>query len=391
MVLELFRELETLSIPAISERTALSKTTVGKIIDYFLNQGIISGAGKGESTLEGGKRPELFQLKSESGLAIGIHVHHLQLYAVLTDLKAQILHSITLPLKNDESEGEVIKKIKITFNRFFSESKRSPKKLIGVGLGFPAIANLQAGIIRTSPWFPSWGEDLPFQKSLEEELNLNVPVIIDNECRFQVFAEKERGMARNRKNIIAIYIRAGIVAGIMINNEIKRGVHYLAGEIGHMVINPLGPDICNCGSRGCFEAMVYENRLLKKAIQAAPDFPSSLIFQSKKPEQIIIEDIFYASNNRDELAVRLLDDIIDWFAIAFSNIIMMIDPEIIVIQGIYAKAGDYFLTHLREKVNKRVLPRIKKEVEIEYSNFGPEVFALGAALLIISDHFKENH
>ena len=52
----------------------------------------------------------------------------------------------------------------------------------------------------------------------------------------------------------------------MINNEIKRGVHYLAGEIGHMVINPLGRDICNCGSRGCFEAMLYEKRLLKKVL-----------------------------------------------------------------------------------------------------------------------------
>jgi len=389
MVLELFRDRKTLSIPTISEQTSLSKTTVSKIIEYFLQVGVILGVGKGDSTVEGGKRPELFQLNNESGLAVGIQIHHLRLFSVLTDLKGRIIHSVALPLEEDESNESVVKKIHEVFNRLFVESKRSPEKLIGLGVGFPSITDFRNGIIRMSPWFPSWGEDLPFQKSLEEELNLSVPVIIDNECRFQVLAEKERGVARNRKNIIAVYIRAGVVAGIMVNNEIKRGVHYLAGEIGHMIINPLGPDICNCGSRGCFEAMVYESRILKKAIQASLDHPSSLVFQNKKPERIAIEDIFYAYNQKDELATKLLDEIIGWFAIAFSNIIMMIDPEIIVIQGIYAKAGHYFLDNLRERVNQLVLPKIKKDVDIEYSKFGPEVCALGAALFTISAHFKQ--
>jgi len=390
MVLDLFRDQEVISIPHISEITALSKTTVGKIIDHFVKEDVIFSVGKGESTHEGGKRPDLFQLNSELGLAIGIQIHHLRLYSVLTDLKAKILHAVALPLENDEGLEEVIKKIRIALERLFSESNRSPKKLIGIGLGFPAITNFRNGIIRNSPWFPSWGVNIPFQKLLEEALGLEVPVILDNECRFQVFAEKERGVARNRENIVSVYVEAGIVAGIMVKSEIKRGVHNLSGEIGHMVINPQGSDICNCGSRGCFEAMVYESRLLKKALNAFLEFPSSLIFQAKKPDQIRIEDIFNAANYHDELGKNLLDEIIGWFAIAFSNIIMMIDPQIIVLQGIYARAGDYFLDNLRNRVNRLVLPKIKKEVEIAYSNFGTEACALGAALFMISGHFKHD-
>jgi len=390
MVLELFREQTTLSIPSISEQTALSKTTVGKIIEYFLEEKVILGVGKGDSTVEGGKRPELFRLNVESGLAVGIQIHHLHLYAVLTDLKAHILHSVILPLETDENKESVIKKVQAASQRLFVESNRSPDKLIGMGIGIPGIVNFRDGIIRTSPWFPSWGSEISFQKMLEQELALDIPIIIDNECRFQVFAEKERGVARNRENIIAVYTRAGIAAGIIVNGEIKRGAHYLSGEIGHMVINPDGHDLCSCGSRGCFEAMVYESRLLEKAIQASAEFPSSLILKNRGPEQIKIEDIFYASNQGDELAIKLLDEVIGWFAIAFSNIIMMIDPEIIVLQGIYAGAGDYFLDRLKRKVNLIVLPKIKKEVDIEYSVFGPEVCALGAALFMISGHFKQD-
>ena len=389
MVLDLFRNQDTLSIPRISDITALSKTTVGKIVEHFFKEGAVISAGKGASTDEGGKKPDLFQLNSVLGLAVGIQVHHLALYAVLTDLKANILHSVVMPMDNDEGLETVLQKIHTAFDRLFSESGHPPERLVGMALGFPAITNFRNGIIRTSPWFPSWGEEVLFQQSLIKELDVGAPVFIDNECRFQVLAEKKCGVAQNRKNIIAVYIRAGIVAGIMVNNEIKRGVHYLAGEIGHMVINPIGDDICNCGSRGCFEAMVYEHRLLKKAKLAAPKYPSSKIFEHNPPERIIIEDIFDAANKKDELAKQLIDEIIGWFAIAFSNLIMMVDPEIIVIQGIYAKAGDYFLENLRQQVNSCVLPKIKKDVDIAYTHFGPEVSPLGAALFVISDYFSK--
>lgn len=388
MVLDLFRHYDLISIPEISAKTSLSKTVVGKNVEYFLSDGLLLSAGKGESTNEGGKRPNLYQLNSEMGLAVGIQIHHLRLYSVLTNLKSNILHTVIMNLADDEALESILQKISTATRGLFSESGRSFAKLLGIGIGFPAITNFRDGVIRTSPWFPSWGVDIVPETSLKNALGQDVSIILDNECRFQVLAERELGVARNRENIVSVYIGAGTVAGIMVNDELKRGVHNLAGEIGHMVVNPFGKEICNCGGRGCFESMVYEHRLLKKALDLASEYPASLIFENNNPGVISMEDIFSAANSGDELATKLLDEVIGWFAIAFSNITMMVDPEIIVIQGIYAKAGNYFIENLRERVNGLVLPKIKKEVEIKYSKYGPEACALGAALFIISDYFK---
>ncbi|GAI09161.1 unnamed protein product [marine sediment metagenome] len=74
--------------------------------------------------------------------------------------------------------------------------------------------------------------------------------------------------------------------------------------------------------------------------------------------------------------MELMDDVISWFAVGISNIILLYDPQIIVIQGIFAKAGEYFLDNLRIKVNEISLPKIKKETKIEYSKLGDLIFKI---------------
>lgn len=170
--------------------------------------------------------------------------------------------------------------------------------------------------------------------------------------------------------------------------EIRRGDHYLVGEIGHMIIDPDGREICVCGGKGCFEAMVSTNRIVKMAREKYKDYPNSLIFDSKSPDNIDICDVFKAANKGDVLATELLDDLINWFAIGVSNVILTYDPQIVIIQGIYTKAGDYFLKNLQKKVNEISLFAIKRETEIRYSTLGDKAGVLGAASYVISKYFE---
>ncbi|GAI17169.1 unnamed protein product, partial [marine sediment metagenome] len=106
-----------------------------------------------------------------------------------------------------------------------------------------------------------------------------------------------------------------LVAGVIIENEIKRGNHYLIGEIGHMIIDPEGREICACGGKGCFEAMVSTNRILRMAKEKHKEYPDSIIFNGNNPDAIDIYDIFDASNKGDKLASNIMDDVINWFGI----------------------------------------------------------------------------
>ena len=122
---------------------------------------------------------------------------------------------------------------------------------------------------------------------------------------------------------------------------------------------------------------------------ARTEYPDSRIFKENSADGITAETIFESAGKGDPLARICLDTMINWFAIAFSNLIVVNDPEIIVIQGIYAKAGDYFIDSLTQRVNRLVLSKIKKDVVIRYSEIGPEIGALGASLFVISEYFKQ--
>jgi predicted NBD/HSP70 family sugar kinase len=174
----------------------------------------------------------------------------------------------------------------------------------------------------------------------------------------------------------------------MVKDEIKRGVHYLAGEIGHMIINPSDDIACSCGGRGCFEVLVSTHRVLEKAQMMKTNYPDSAVFSDTGGDTPQIVTIFEAANSGDTLARLLLDDVIKWFTIGISNIILMYDPEIVIIQGVYSQAGPYFLNNLRSGVNTCSLIRIRKNVEIQYSNLGKNRGVLGGGAFIVSEYFN---
>ncbi|MFZ3386282.1 MAG: ROK family protein, partial [Candidatus Hydromicrobium sp.] len=162
----------------------------------------------------------------------------------------------------------------------------------------------------------------------------------------------------------------------------------LIGEIGHMIVDPEAREICACGGKGCFEAMVSTSRILRMAKDKYKEYPDSIIFNNNSPDGIDISDVFDASNKGDKLALDLMNDAIKWFGIGISNIILMYDPQIVIIQGIFTKSGEYFLENLRKIINKISLFSIKRETEIKYSKLGDKAGVLGAASYVLSMYFE---
>ncbi len=146
-----------------------------------------------------------------------------------------------------------------------------------------------------------------------------------------------------------------------------------------------------CGAMGCLNALVRVEDVIEKAVQGAVLRPESVLFKDHVSENLVIEDIFSASNVGDPFAMELMDEVIDWFAIGISNSYAIYDPDLIVLQGVFTGAGDYFLNELRRKAENMVLKRMKKDFRIEYSPLGTEREVVGGATLVLRDYFeKEN-
>jgi glucokinase len=136
--------------------------------------------------------------------------------------------------------------------------------------------------------------------------------------------------------------------------------------------------------------MASARRILVLAREAAARFPDSLLAPALADASVRLDDVCIAAAQGDPLSLYLIDDVARWFLIGIANIIMVNDPELIVIQGAYVKAGSCFLDKLREGIRHIGLPDVEKKIHIEYSRLGEERGVLGAAALMISDFFSQN-
>mgnify|MGYP005848277627 CR=1 FL=1 len=391
-ILNLLRDADELAVSELAEKAKLSKPTIMKIMKYYIDKGLVIISGKGSSTEEGGKKPNIFKFNANGGYAIGMVITASKLKAAMTNLKGDIISSISADLEYNENLDSVISKISDIYNGFIKNISINGANVIGMAIGIYGLTDYDRGIVFYSPHYPSWGKNIKMREKIQKVIRDNVPIILDNISRFQVFGERALGVAKNLNNVVSIMAGYGLGSGVIIEGDIKRGQHKIMGEVGHMVINPSEEMLCACGSKGCFEVMVSVDRLKKIIEMNKTLYRDSEIFDSNPDNVDIInldpEKIFKAYRDKDKLANLALNDILNWFGVGLSNIILIYDPQLIVIHGIYTRAGGEFLKKLRKKVDQIALTSVKKETKIKYSELGEMAGVLGAATYVINKFFE---
>ncbi len=390
-VLSLIRSRATFSVAEISHAVRLSKTTVKKTIDLLAAMKLVLSAGKGESTEEGGKKPELYKFNRNFGYVISIHVTPDAIIAVTADLCADITYYKRQEVAAERDLDFILVQLVEIIRGFVAMKASSSEKLVGIVVALPGLADASRGLSIYSPHYPSWGRNVPLVQLLREKLGegYDVPLFIDCVNRYQAVAEREKGVAGGVTNFIIIdALNEGLGSGIITHGELMRGSQGLSGEIGHMTVNPVDGPLCICGNRGCFEAMVSARRLRELIRDARARGVSSLLFTNGMPDDIPLDAICDLASKGDPFCTSLIDDVARWFIVGLGNIIMVNDPELIIIQGQYVKAGTCFLEKLRDGVRHIGLPDVEKQVRIEYSTLGEERGVIGAAAFAIADFFS---
>jgi predicted NBD/HSP70 family sugar kinase len=391
-VLNLIREHDTVSVAELAPKSKLSKTTVKKMIDLLVSLKLVSSAGKGLSTDEGGKKPELFRFNQDYGYVISLHITPEVIMAAASDLGAELSHFHRSEVGPQRDLEPILDRLVGEIRRLRALKADTGEKLIGVVVALPGLADSSRGISIYSPHYHSWGRNVPFLDLLRERLGelRAVPLFVDCVNRYQAFAERVKGVAAGVRNFMIIdAINVGLGAGIFLHGELMRGHQSLSGEIGHMTVNPIDGPLCNCGNRGCFEAMVSAKRLRELACDARKRGVDSLLFREGSADDFELERVCELAGRGDSLCGTLIDEVARWFAVGLGNIILVNDPELVVIQGQYVKAGEGFLKRVREGIRSIGLPDVEKTVRIEFSVMGEERGVIGGAAFVVSDFFAK--
>lgn len=248
-----------------------------------------------------------------------------------------------------------------------------------VGVGCAGTVD-RRGVVRASPNIPTLIE-FPLADTLSSRLGL--PVIADNDATTATWAEVQTGAARGISDVVFVALGTGIGAGIVLDGELRRGAQGFAGEAGHMVIHPEGPE-CVCGRLGCWEVFASGRALGRLTREAAAEgrVPAIVEFAGGDIDAIRGEHVSALVAEGDPEALMMLDELGWWVGLGLTNLVNILDVAAAVIGGGLSEIGKPLLTAIRYGYNGLMHDSDHRpELNIVGALHGGRAGAIGAALL----------
>lgn len=248
---------------------------------------------------------------------------------------------------------------------------------VGVSFGGP----VREGVVLLSHHVPDW-EDFPLAEWLRE--HFGAPVAVENDANAAALGEWRYGAGRGTRYFLYVTVSTGVGGGIVIGGELYRGADGLAGEIGHMVVDPDGPR-CTCGRRGCLEAFAAGPAIARRARELLASHHRSgegriiLELVGGDPSRITAREVAAAAARGDPLAAEILREAGEALGFGLAQAITLLNPERVALGGGVVKAGEPFLAHVRKAAEMWAFPGAR--VEIALAELGDDAPLWGAAAL----------
>lgn len=285
-------------------------------------------------------------------------------------LKSRIIKTLSV-----EGVDNTLERIWKTIQELAQELDINKENIKGIGLGIPGPV-LEQSIVAFFANFP-WEKNINIKEKLEKLTGIETK--LDNDANIIALGEAKYGAAKGSKSSVTVALGTGIGGGIYIDGKLVSGAKGAGGEVGHMKIVKDGK-LCGCGQRGCFEAYVSATGLIREAVSRLTVNKQNLLYKMIDGDLMKLEakDIFDAAREGDTFSLDLVDYEAEYLALGIANILNIINPEVVVLGGGVALAGDILLNPMKEKMVKYALPVTLEELKIVQGILGNEAGIKGA-------------
>ena len=369
LLLRLLWTRREISRAELARVTGLSRSTVSAIVNDILATGIVSETRAGSSN--GGRRPILLGFNDDARVILGLDIGASHVGGVVTNLRGQILQRQERAISTRDAPREALDAITEVANELLQDNR---SQILGAGVGVPAPIDRSTGrILRTV--MPAWAE---IDVARELSQRIGCPVRLDNDANLGALAEYWWGAGQDGGDLVFVKVATGIGAGLLIRGEIVDGAHGVAGELGHLSIDPNGPP-CICGVNGCLNVIVGTQALLSRAEARRPHFPDSVLPSSG----IDLPALIHAGQQEDELALEIFRFAGERLGTGLANLLNVLDPSTIVVGGDITRVGEPLMAPIRQTVLRRTLISSFSDERVVRSQIDKQSVALGAATLIL--------
>ncbi|WP_116950065.1 ROK family transcriptional regulator [Jiangella endophytica] len=364
-VLSAIRAAGTARVTDLIRATGLSRPTVSAAVSTLMADGWVEETEAPEPDLPRMGRPaRVLRFRADARYVLGIDVGPHKIYCAVADLSGTVVSRVRRDVDEASSHAQLLEQVEATMGQALAAVPVASSTLAAVGIGTPGIVDEQRGAVVQAPSIPGWS-------SLELgglfRRNVECSVRVENDVNLAVMAERWNGVGGDAENLILVQWGARVGAAVLVHGELHRGAHGAAGELGFLELEE-EPEGVQPDGLGPLESAAGTAWILRRA--------RSLGFDGADAAAVLA-----AAAAGDARAVQAVDEACARLSRGLASFVSAIDPELVIIGGSVALAGDAMLAGLRRHLSRRALvtPRL------ELSQLGDDAVALGAVRLALSD------
>jgi len=371
---------EPLSRAQICELTGLSQPAVSTLTRRLLETGALVEVGARPS-VGGGRRERELAIHAEHAWVVGVKVSLHQITISLADFAGGVRNTVKVPLAAPVTPAVLVRTLVRRIEACLASAGGTVRqRLAGVGVALPGFIDSMRGEVHWSAVLRGTrGESVVhLTQSLTEALG--VPVFIENDANMLALAEQWFGQAARLSNVAVVTLEHGLGLGLVLNGELYRGHSGLAAELAHLQVEPGGRP-CRCGKRGCLETLVTHDALVRDA-QAAGVLPA----QAEMSFEAVV-DAFAAlvekARGGDARALQIFTRHGQLLGQWLGNVVNLVAPQLVILDGGGIVAADLYEAALRDAMEQAMVLPHRGRVTLVVRHRGDEVWARGAASLVL--------
>lgn len=317
-------------------------------------------------------------MKASDKPVIAIDIGGTKYIVGVIDAKGQILSRIYRYTLSAEGLKRMTARLMSAIDDAVKQSKVKSAELGGIGVAYAGLVDIGKGLVTEAPNLPQWN-NVHLRDMLSDKYG--IPAFVLNDANAAALGEHRLGAGKGLSNMIFVTVSTGIGGGIIVNNELYNGTDGCAGEIGHMVLEVDGPR-CNCGRRGCWEALASGSAIARMARERLDKGEESMLVEMASGDTggVTAELVSKGAQKGDSLCLDVINQAARYLGIGLANLVNIFNPQMIVIGGGVSSVGERILKPARRYMKQYAFKLPAGKVRVVRAGLGADSGLLGAAV-----------
>lgn len=314
--------------------------------------------------------------------AVGVDLGGSKVAAGLVSSQGRTLPQRREPTRSAQGVEAVMDQVARMVGQCTQSAADEVSGVLGVGIGVAGTTDRERGVTLLASNL-GW-ENVPIRRLIADRVDL--PIFVESDANLAALGELTFGAGKGFDDFVFVTVGTGIGAGIVLEGRLYRGVSGAAGELGHITLEPGGPE-CGCGNRGCLEALASGAAIARQAVERIRKGTASRIEElvDGDLEDVTASVVAKAARASDPLALELLEKAGEHLGVGLAIYVNLLNPGGIVIGGGVTAAQELLFRPMRAALERHALPRNLQSVQVVSSQLGDDAGLVGAAALVFAE------